>query len=324
MALNIVDLEIGYRQRSRAISIASNLNLSFSEGELICLMGPNGVGKSTLLRTITGLQQPLAGSIEIAGQDLFSLSSKERARLLAVVLTESSSNGLMTVKEAVALGRYPHTNWRDEKSTTDLEHITSAIHIVGLEERAEQPLLELSDGYLQKVSIARALCQDTPLIILDEPTVHLDVRNKREVMELLRRLCTEKNKSVLISTHDLNLAKTFADRIWLFDDGEISTGIPEDLILQGKIQKVFGESDDYQIRKTKQLEVTLHGDGQLVSLVEDALKKAGIENKVDSAIQIQCTGHNAGHTFDIDQASFKASTIESLINHLLEMDQVGL
>ena len=320
MALKITNLEIGYKHKNGDISVAKDLNLKVEEGQLICLMGPNGAGKSTLLRTITGLQPALSGSIMISGQEIHNLIPRERAKLLAVVLTESPSNGLMTVRESIALGRYPYTNWRDEKSQKDIEQIESAISTISLEDRQNQPLMELSDGYAQKVSIGRALCQDTPLIVLDEPTVHLDVKNKREVMELLRKLCSQKGKSVLISTHDLGLATTFADKLWLLDEGMISDGLPEDLILQGKIMEVFGRDELKSPVAEKRLEVSLGGSPQIVTLVEQALSRFGIINNAGAELEVLCESRNDGYNFKVERLSVSTSTIEGLISHLLQVD----
>lgn len=206
----------------------SNLNLGLTPGKLVCFMGPNGCGKSTLIRTMAGLQLPLAGSLPTKNE-----------RQVAVVLTDRVYSKHMTVRELVTYGRYPYLRWNLALSEHDRALIQKSISLVRIEHLLDHTLDELSDGQAQMVMIARALAQDTPVLLLDEPTAHLDLNNRLEIMNLLRRLAREQGKAVLLATHELDLALQTADLVWLANGSKIQTGIPEDLVLNGSFDEVF-------------------------------------------------------------------------------------
>ena len=314
MSVQVNNLTIGYQDSNTTKIVAESINLSLQSGELVCLMGPNGIGKSTLLRSLTGMQPNLAGSIEIDGIELTKIKGKALAQSVAVVLTERPSIGLMTVTETVAMGRYPHTDWQDNHTAEDKQFIEQAIQKTGLEERANDRVMELSDGFAQKTFIARALCQDTPLIILDEPTVHLDVKNKAEIMRLLKKLSAEEQKTILLSTHDLELALAYADKLWLFGEEGLKAGLPEDLFLDGSVFNTFGDLGvPYETELISSTHsVTLGGEVDLQDMTKKALTKHGIEVR-DSAI-IQVVVH-------IDQGNYSWSIEghEDVFNSLAEL-----
>lgn len=243
--LKIVDLTIGYAHRKRSkFVVAEGINVSLKAGEFVCLLGPNGAGKSTLLRTLAGLQRPLGGDVMIKGSSIFSLSSREIASHLSVVLTDRPAVGFMPVFSVVALGRYPYTGWTGSLSPRDAEMVWQSIKAVGIEALAERRLNELSDGERQKVMIARALAQEPKIMILDEATAFLDLPRRVELMLLLKKLANESKIAVLLSTHDLDLALRSADRLWILPrGGPLITGIPEDLVLNGTFAAAFDGSD---------------------------------------------------------------------------------
>ncbi len=211
--LSTSQLSIGYGSKN----LISGLDLQLHRGELVCLIGRNGCGKSTLIRTLAMLQNAQSGEILIDGKSIKKLSAQQRARLVSVVLTGRTDTGMMRVAELVALGRYPHTDLFGKLTDEDGQIIDSAIAAVGLTEKKNSLVAELSDGERQKIIIAKAVAQDAPIVILDEPTSHLDVPNRIEIMSLMRRLAKEMNKAVLLSTHEPDLALQSADRIWLMD-----------------------------------------------------------------------------------------------------------
>jgi iron complex transport system ATP-binding protein len=239
-SIETVDLTVGYSHHQIKNSLLENLNVKLRLGELICFMGPNGVGKSTLIRTLVGLQKPLAGHIKYNGEIPKAYPHHELPRHIAVVLTDRISAVNMTVYEVVSFGRYPYLNWNVKLSKSDSEIIDQSLKQVRISHLKEKKLYELSDGQLQMVMIARAVIQDTPIILLDEPTAHLDLNNRLEIMNLLRKLAHQFNKAILVATHELDLALQTADLIWLAgNDKNIITGIPEDLVLNGSFDSIF-------------------------------------------------------------------------------------
>ena len=242
--IRTIDLTIGYKRGKTVIPVQQNLNLRVEKGEMLSLIGPNGCGKSTLIRTICGLQEPLSGQILINDIDLKKIPLAERAKLFGMVLTDTVRLGFITVKQMVAMGRHPYTTFSGKLSENDEHRIVESMAAVHLEDFSDRSVLELSDGERQRVMIAKALAQDTPFILLDEPTSHLDLPNRVEMMLLLKRLAGEMKKSILISTHEIDLALRLSDKIWLMNPGvSVETGTPRELIKNQSIQTVFhGES----------------------------------------------------------------------------------
>lgn len=239
--LNTDSLIIGYHAgKKQEKAIAGPLDLELHAGELICLLGPNGCGKSTLLRTIAGLQQPLSGGIILDGADLLKMKPAALAKKLSLVLTDNVRSGNLDVGSVVALGRYPYSGWLGVLSENDKAIIDHAMAVTHTTAFTDRKMESLSDGECQKVMLARAVAQDTPLVILDEPTAHLDLPSRIQLMRLLHQLARETNKAILISTHELDLALQAADCIWLMDsDGHLAAGLPEELILNGSLQNAF-------------------------------------------------------------------------------------
>ena len=226
--------------RVEAKKIAGPINLELYAGKLVCLLGANGVGKSTLIKTLSGIQVPLSGQVFIEDKPISKLSPQELATKLSLVLTETVRSWNLDVYSLISLGRFPYTGWLGNLSDEDLAIINFAIEAVNLLDFINRKVDELSDGEKQRVMLARALVQDTGLIILDEPTAHLDIPNRISLMGLLHNLSREQHKAILISTHELDLALQIADEIWLFDgNGNLITGTPEELVMNDHFSSVF-------------------------------------------------------------------------------------
>jgi iron complex transport system ATP-binding protein len=238
--VEIVNLALGYKTQKGEKQIANHLNATVFKAELTCLLGANGVGKSTLLRTLSGFQPQLSGDIFILGKTIKTYSHKELSQIIGVVLTDKADIGNLTVREVVALGRNPYTGFWGKLSDTDETLIDHAIALVKIEALAQRFIHTLSDGERQKVMIAKALAQETPVIFMDEPTAFLDFPSKIEIMRLLHSLTRQTDKTIFLTTHDLELALQIADKLWLMKkDAGIRTGTPEKLIADGHIENFF-------------------------------------------------------------------------------------
>ncbi|MHA6280777.1 ABC transporter ATP-binding protein [Salinimicrobium sp. CAU 1759] len=237
--LKTEDLNIGYSKKQQENVVASNINMAVEEGELVAVVGVNGVGKSTFLRTISGVQPALSGMISISGQDRDNIPPEKLATMISLVLTEQPLSKNLGVAELVALGRQPYTNWIGSLTEEDRKMVKNALSLVRIEDLQFKKCYELSDGQLQKVLIARALAQDTPLMILDEPTSHLDMYHKAQVLKLLKDLSLCTNKAVIFATHEINLALQLCDKIILMKPGEVVQDSPQQLIQKGHFESIF-------------------------------------------------------------------------------------
>ena len=238
--LSTIDLTVGYRNGKRVAEVLKHLNLSLYAGELVCLLGANGIGKSTLLRTISGVQMALNGVVEVNGRDLTAYSSKELSKLVGIVYTDRTLAGALTVEELVSLGRQPYTGFFGRLDDDDHRVVADAIESVGMSHKTHDYVATLSDGERQKAMIARALAQETPIIILDEPTAFLDVASRIETMQLLRQLAQSQQKAILLSTHDVGLSLPLTGRLWLVTaDSTVVEGTTEQLIADGTLNNLF-------------------------------------------------------------------------------------
>ncbi|MBF1509444.1 ABC transporter ATP-binding protein [Prevotella pallens] len=210
MNITLEQLSVGYKGFP---PVVSNINVEIKSGELTCLIGSNGIGKSTLLKTLTGFLPKLSGRLLLDGRDINMLSQRERAKYISIVLTYKSDVQNLSVTEMVGMGRMPYTGFWGKLNTSDQTIVAEAIEMVGIEHLKNRMIQTLSDGERQKVMIAKALAQQTPVILLDEPTSFLDFPSKVEMLQLLHRLAKETNKVVFLSTHDLELALRIADRL---------------------------------------------------------------------------------------------------------------
>ena len=232
-------ISIGYSSKKEKNTIAQNIDLSLEKGKLIALIGANGIGKSTLLRTITGIQKPLSGTVLLNEKNIHELDALTLAQNLSVVLTEKLPPSNLTVWELIALGRQPYTNWIGTLTDTDIAKINEAITLTQIEHLTSKRHYEISDGQLQIVLIARALAQDTPLIILDEPTTHLDLLHKVVLFKLLKKLTQETEKCILFSTHDIDMAIQLSDEMIIITPENTVQDQPCNLILKGSFNTLF-------------------------------------------------------------------------------------
>lgn len=245
-SLSLKDLSIGYTHNRQTRLVMGKINASLQQGELVALIGANGAGKSTLLRTIAAYQRPLDGTITYPDGTINPHSPAELSTRLAVVLTSTEKALNIKIREIVALGRMPYTNIFGKLRSNDNMAIEQAMRMVGVEHLAERHMNTLSDGERQKTMIAKALAQETSIIILDEPTAFLDFGSRVQLMRMLKKLAHEQKKAILVSTHDLELALQIADRIWLMHNGNMHTGDIRELTQSGVIQSfINGEGIRY-------------------------------------------------------------------------------
>ena len=339
------NLTIGYKN----LIIQKELNLNVSAGKLICLVGINGCGKSTLLRTLAGLQPPISGKVfiaqappkvapsnspeggehssplrgEVGGgayKEITKLTDYDRSTLLSLVLTDKIEVENLTVFELVALGRYPYTDWNGTLAENDIKAVETALNQVNLQHKKYSMLSAVSDGEKQRAIIAKALAQETPLVLLDEPTSHLDLPNRIEIMMLLRQLSVNTKKSFILSTHELDLAVQMSDYLWLMDKNETITGIPEDLMLSQKFQKSFenrnfnfnSEDGHYKIvQPIGNLKVAVKGENEQAKWLKRAFIRCGIVEDKNSKIVVEIIDNK----FVIND--FKTNSIEKLLDNLL-------
>lgn len=241
--LRTENLQIGYDTKKQKNVIASAISISLDAGKLIALIGANGIGKSTLLRTLTGMQQPLSGTVFLNGALISKLSPSDLAQQLSIVLTDKLPESNLTVFELVALGRQPYTNWVGKLTSEDILKVNEALELTQISFLSDKKHYEISDGQLQKVMVARALAQNTPLIILDEPTTHLDLLHKVSLLKLLKKLALETNKSILFSTHDLDLALQLSDEMIVMNRDLLVQDTPENLIQNGILNSLFDDEN---------------------------------------------------------------------------------
>ncbi|HET6254066.1 MAG TPA: ABC transporter ATP-binding protein [Puia sp.] len=289
------NLQTGYRSGAKKIVVAGGLpELLLQSGQLICLLGPNGSGKSTLLRTLGGLQPPLDGEIHLGGTDRWTPATL--ARKISLVLTDRVRGNNLTVDSLVALGRYPWSGWLGGLNATDMACIEWAIRVTGIGSLRDRKIHTLSDGQNQKVMLARALAQDTPILMLDEPTAHLDLPSRILLMRLLHQLARETRKAILLSTHELDLALQVADEVWLLQSGgQLRSGAPEDLVLNGSFEYAFGGeevvfdkgSGNFLIYTPQDKPVRITGEGLTLFWTRRALRRAGFEPVADAGLHIR-------------------------------------
>ena len=253
--LTLENLQIGYTHNKQKTPVVGVIDATLYKGELVALVGRNGAGKSTLLRTISAFQEPLSGSITYPDGKNHPHKAAELATQLAVVLTGNSAIHSLTVREVVAMGRVPYTGLIGYERRRDKEAVDTAIKAVGIEHLVERRIETLSDGERQKAMIAKALAQETPVIMLDEPTAFLDFGSRVQLFKLLLRLAHENGKSILVSTHDLDLVLQLADRLWLIHDKKMHTGTVETLTDNGVLSSFIEAEGIHYNRNDKRIEI---------------------------------------------------------------------
>jgi iron complex transport system ATP-binding protein len=294
-------LEAGYHVGGRSVTIAGPVSVSIKAGQMICLLGPNGAGKSTLMRTLSGLQPKLGGHIDILGDGGASLHDPSRlARKISLVLTDPIRHSSLTVYSLISLGRYPYSGWLGKLNDEDKRIIAWAMEVTGTTTYMERKMGTLSDGERQKVMLARALAQDTPLMMLDEPTAHLDLPSRIQIMQLLHRLARTTQKGILLSTHELDLALQVADEVWLLQKagGGLEKGAPEDLVLNGTFEAVFDKegihfdknTGSFHIHAGSSKKIGLTGEGAAIFWTRRALQREGFEVVSEASLSIHTDG----------------------------------
>ncbi len=281
--LSVSSLKIGYVSGKNEHILLPPLNVSANRGELVAVIGRNGIGKSTLLRTITGLQKPLGGEILYDGKNITDYSLMELAQKVGYISTETVKVSNMRVYDLVALGRFPHTNWLGKIEPKDNEAIADALKKTSMYSFSDRFVSELSDGERQKAMIARILAQDTGVMVMDEPTAFLDIGSKYEIFHLLNILSNSNDKTIIFSTHDLQMAISQSDKIWMVLDDELITGSPEDLMIAGAFEHLFDpssvlfNSDDgtFSFRSETKGNIYIEGTGTKRHWTEKAVQRAG-------------------------------------------------
>ncbi|PAU95698.1 ATP-binding protein [Aliifodinibius salipaludis] len=323
------ELDIGFpgKGRKSATVVASDINVALHGGEVVCLLGPNGSGKSTLIRTLANLHNPLDGDVLLNGKNLNQLAVKEIAQKVSTVLTDRITIGNISVYELVAFGRSPYTGWFGSLNKKDEEIVEWAIASAGIEQFVDRDVLHLSDGERQKVMIARALAQDTSAVLLDEPTAHLDLPNRVEIIRLLRKLTHDTQKGILLSTHELDLALKAADSLWLINrEGEVITGTPEDLVLDGTFESVF-EKDSFDFDRStgsftlhnpNKEAVYLTGDAVPVFWTRRALEREGYKVVENNGTALQVEARTKQEAFEWEIISKENKNCFTSIKELLK------
>jgi len=307
------------------------ISLQARRGELVALIGRNGTGKSTLLRTLIGLQPALGGDIMLDGRTLHDTGSSQLPRIVSFVSTEPVTVRNIRVRDVVALGRFPYTNWIGTQSASDSEVVTEALEATGLTRLAERSIDSISDGERQRTLIARSLAQDTGLLVMDEPTAFLDLPSRYGIVSLLRRLTREKGKCVIYSTHDLDTAINEADRIWLMTDEGVTEGAPEDLILKGNLASAFESpllsfsmtEGTFSFIRTRQKSIALEGKGKVAKLTARALARCGYTTDPDAPGIIRTTESAGGTEWRVIQGSNEQHfrSLYDLVTNLSDNDQ---
>lgn len=319
------NLTIGYDDKI----LLSNLNININRGDMICLLGPNGVGKSTLINTLTATLSPLSGSILLDKKPINKIPLKELSQLISIVLTKKLSSANLTVFDLVAMGRIPYTNWLGNLTKKDIAIVEKSMKLVNVDDFYDRQIDSLSDGEKQRVLIAKALAQDTPLIILDEPTAHLDVANRVALLSLLKKLAKETKKSILLSTHELEMAIQVADQIWLIDNHkQLHKGTPEDLALSGVFGNTFkGEqikfdmnTGAFKMQHSTFNKIKLNGTDPLIYWTKQALEKEGYQIVSDGETQIEVSFFKEPNMHWIIKTvlhEIRVESIEELINKII-------
>lgn len=237
--LQTKDLSIGYPHKNKPICVLDALNLTVDTPKFIAILGKNGIGKSTLVRTLAGIQPALNGEITLTHSEYSTIAKEDWAKYMAVVLTEIPVEVNFSVFEMVGLGRQVHTNWLDQWNQTDLNIINHALEITGILDLANRKFSELSDGQRQKVMIARALAQDTPYILLDEPTIHLDVNHSMELFLLFQKLAHDFKKTIIITTHEIGLATLLTDELWIMEPQKMTINSTQHILKNKILNQIF-------------------------------------------------------------------------------------
>ncbi len=324
--LSLRSLEIGYESGRNKNILLPPLSATARTGELIAVIGRNGIGKSTLLRTLAGLQPALGGGIYLKGKKLQEYSRLGLAQKVGYISTEIVKVSNMTVYELVALGRFPHTNWIGTIDRENHDIILNALSMTSMSGFSNRLISELSDGERQRAMIARILAQDTGIMIMDEPLAFLDIGSKYEILQLMRTLSLTESKTIIFSTHELNMAINQSDKIWLVNNSSLVEGAPEDLMITGAFNTLF-DSETVKFNSgngtftflNKELKsIYLEGEGVLRHWTEKAVNRAGYYVSTVKSIPyiILPSADNSNWQLITDDSSFDFGSIYDLVNRL--------
>jgi iron complex transport system ATP-binding protein len=324
--LSLGSLKIGYVSGKETTILLPPLDARAYKGELIGIIGRNGIGKSTLLRTITGLQQPLGGSVSYSGKDIHDFSRIDLAQKVGFISTEVVKVSNMTVYDLVSIGRYPYTNWLGKIDTRNHEIIMKSIEMTSMSAFCNKYIGELSDGERQKAMIARILAQDTDIMIMDEPTAFLDIASKYEILHLMHQLTRLSGKTIIFSTHDLQMAISQSDKIWLILESQLKEGAPEDLMINGDFEYLFESSSvninsvdgSFSFVAEDRAKIHLKGGGMVRHWTEEALKRSGYTltgEKSFPYIELPDTDDKVWKVVDHDK-TYLFYSVYDLLNHL--------
>ena len=315
------NLSIGYPGKL----IGENLNLELTSGDFVCLLGQNGVGKSTLLKTLAGLIPSLNGFIQINDEPINSLNKYDLARKLSIVTTEKQSASGLSVLDVLLAGRYPYQKWLSSPSLEDFEKISSAADQTNINYLLDKRLDELSDGQRQKVMIARALVQDGDIILLDEPTAHLDLTNRVEIMSFLMKIAKDQNKTLLVSTHELSLALQFASQLWLMDYGQpVIQGTPEDLAISGDLNRIYHyQNFQYDLitgkintSNERSAKIKIEASEDLIYWISNALDRIGYSPEKEVTVTAKTSNNLLEWQLIEEGNTYNGRTINELIKQI--------
>jgi iron complex transport system ATP-binding protein len=328
--LSLNSLKIGYVSGKHRKVLLPPLKASANKGELIAVIGRNGIGKSTLLRTIAGLQSSLGGEIMFNGRNINDYSRLDLAQKVAYISTEIVKVSNMSVYDLVSLGRFPHTNWIGKIDRQNHDAIMDALEKTGMSGFCNRFVSELSDGERQRAMIARILAQDTGIMVMDEPTAFLDIGSKYEILHLMHLLSNTSEKTIIFSTHDLHMAVSQSDKIWLILDNQLIEGAPEDLMVEGAFDHLFdsspvqfnSENGTFSFRTEERGSIYLNGDGILKHWTEKAINRAGFSaSSVNKKPHINVpSGSNSNWQLLTENNSHEFVSIYELISWLSKND----
>ena len=331
-SVELKNLTTGYKHRGNERIVSKDLNATLATGELTCLLGPNGAGKSTLLRTMCAFQPALSGTVEVAGHPIKSYKEQALAKHISVVLTDEAAGVKnMTAFDVVGMGRSPYTGFWGKLNDKDKTVVNKCFQWVSIEPLKERKMSTLSDGECQKVMIAKALAQETPIVFLDEPTAYLDYPSKIQTMMLLHRLARTLKKTIFLSTHDLEHALQVADQIWLLDQEHgLTTGSPEDLSIEGWIEQYFNREGiafdrnlgTFHISHETAREVAMQGDASTLEwrLCQKALMRNGIlpvERTPECPVSILVPGDGTYRLMENGKETYNVKRIEHLLRTIV-------
>jgi iron complex transport system ATP-binding protein len=328
--LSLDSLKIGYVSGKHENVLLPPLKACANKGELIAVIGRNGIGKSTLLRTLTGLQPSLGGEIFYSGKNIRDYSRMDLAQKVGYISTEIVKVSNMSVYDLVSLGRFPHTDWIGKIDAKNHEVIMDAIEKTGMSAFCNRFVSELSDGERQRAMIARILAQDTGIMVMDEPTAFLDIGSKYEILHLLHVLSHKSEKTIIFSTHDLHMAISQSDKIWLILDNKLIEGAPEDLMIEGAFDHLFdsspvqfnSEHGTFSFRSEDRGSIYVDGEGILRHWTEKAINRAGFSvSKVKTIPYIIVPSwNNSKWQFSTNNSSLEFGSIYELVSWLSKED----